>query len=57
MSPETQELLRTTLPKHNESGRKEPFKEKTCLFFNSFSTTARFTTECCLETLKIKSGP
>ena len=28
MSPKTQELLRTTLPKHNESGRKELFEKK-----------------------------
>ena len=50
-------LIRTTLPKANETGRCEPCGKKTCLVCNSIRTTTTFTTEACGEVFKIQSGP
>ena len=40
-------LIRTTLPKLNESGRCEPCGKKTCLVCYSIGTATTFTTEAC----------
>ena len=53
----TDYLVRTALPKANETGRCEPCGKKTCLVCNSIRTTATFTTEGCGEIVKIQSGP
>ena len=50
-------LVRATLPKANETGRREPSGKKTCLVCNSVRTTTTFTTEACGEIFKTESGP
>ena len=50
-------LVRAKLPKLGKSGRCEPCGKKTCLVYDSISTTATFTTEACQETFKILKGP
>ena len=50
-------LVRAALHKANETGRCEPCGKKTCLVCNSIKTTTIFTTEACVEIVKIQSGP
>ena len=46
-------LVRSKLPKLDESGRCEPCVKKTCLVCDSISTSTTFTTEACQESFKI----
>ena len=48
-------LVRATLPILNQSGRCEPYENKTCLVCDSLSNTTTFTTEACQEAFKIQS--
>ena len=50
-------LVRTKLPKLEESRRCEPCWKRTCLVCDSISTTTTVTTEACQGTFKIQEGP
>ena len=50
-------LVRAKISKPGESGRSEPCGKKTCLVWDSISTTTTFTTEACQETFKIQKSP
>ena len=50
-------LVRAKSSKLEESGRCEPCGKKTCLVYDSISTTATFTTEACQEMLKTQQPP